>query len=438
MSKFLSLAVVCSLASPAMALAQDDVVVEEVEVVEVETVEPTAEPTKPAIEDVAPPKVAADDMAAEYAGEEGDEEHPFLDGLSWQVMASAFYMMNGYVGDGVRSGVYNNLGYPYTNHMGFGLNFVGGMVSYTGEKWGVTADLRWGLGAQLLTPIAPVKQGYVSYLPTEKISIDFGFFDTIFGAEVADEWENANYSRGALYFLRQPFNHMGARMGTELSDKVGFTFMLTNGGVLGGTPVDLVNQVPAVAWQFSFAPGDVVGLYIGGNHAPGALALVDPTDPTSGLDSVQNDNKNWESFFDVVLSVNVDWFTLLFNGDYQVNPHVNPGTGDVTAFAFGHSVALIFDASDKFSIGLRGENISGNDNQRNLLDSFGGLSTATVTLRYKPVEYLVMSLEGRGEWATRNTYFSRNGPTDPTTMELLANKKQYYSVILGFSGHIGN
>ena len=88
MSKFLSLAVMCSLALPAMALAQEDVVAEEVEV---ETVE-----TEEAIEDVAPPKVAADDIEAEYAGEAGDEAHPFLDGLSWQVMASAFYMFNGH------------------------------------------------------------------------------------------------------------------------------------------------------------------------------------------------------------------------------------------------------------------------------------------------------------------------------------------------------
>ena len=420
MSKFIPLAVMCSLALPAMALAQEDVVAEEVEV---ETVE-----TEEAIEDVAPPKVAADDIEAEYAGEAGDEAHPFLDGLSWQVMASAFYMFNGHR----VSGDYNDIlppvderaAYPYTRYMGFGLNFVGGMVSYTGEKWGVTADLRWGTAAADLTPLVPVKQGYVSYLPTEKLSLDFGFFDTIFGAEVVDEWENANYTRGALYFLRQPFNHLGVRMGAELSDVVGFTFMLTNGGVLGGTPID-DNQVPAVGWQFSFAPGEVVGLYIGGNHAPNGL----------------NENKDWESFYDLVLSANIEWFTLLFNGDYQINPHVDDGTGtgtQVTAFAFGHSLALIFDISDRFSIGVRGENISGNDNQRNLIDSFGGLNTGTVTFRYKPVEYLVLSLEGRGEWATRDTYFSRSALTDPATMELIANEKQYYSIILGVSGHIGN
>lgn len=430
MSKFLSMAVMCSMAFSATALAQGVMIEEEdIETVEVDVeVEeaPVSEPAPiPAIEEVAPPKVAADDMTEEYAGDE-PEGGAFIDGLSWQVMASAFYNFNTYR----VSGPYNSLGYPYTQYMGFGLNFVGGMVAYTGEKWGVVVDLRFGTGAPLLSPLSPVKQGYVSWLPSERLSIDVGFFDTIYGAEVADEWENANYSRGALYFLRQPFNHLGARMGAELSDTVGFTLMLTNGGVLGGggsfsdatfsSGVD-ADQVPSVGWQFSFAPGEVFGLYIGGNHGP----------------SGNNGNKDWENFFDVVASISVDWFTLLFNGDYQVNPHVPNGANTVTAFAYGHSLALIFDATDKISFGLRGEHLSGNSNQRNLVESFGGLTTGTITLRYKPVEYLVLSLEGRGEWATRDIYFARDATVDADDV-LIANRDTYYSVILGISGHIGN
>jgi hypothetical protein len=111
----------------------------------------------------------------------------------------------------------------------------------------------------------------------------------------------------------------------------------------------------------------------------------------------------------------------------------------VRSFAFGHSLALIFDAADHWSVGLRGENLSGNDLYRTFGDdTYGGLTTATVTVRYKPVEYLVISLEGRGEWTTRNTYFSRSSPTDPVTGGPIANKQSYYALILGVSGHIGN
>ncbi|MGB5683064.1 MAG: outer membrane beta-barrel protein, partial [Polyangiales bacterium] len=218
MRKFLSLAVMCSLAFPAMAFAQPespkeaaDDIVEEYEVVEVETTDIT-EPEKPAeFKMPEPPKTAEDDI------EETDEGgSPFMDMLSWQVMASAFYRIGGYIGDGVRAGTYNNIldsetpqGYPYTNYNGFGLNFAGGDLMLTGEKFALRLDLRFGPGAPLLSPIAPIKQAYASWMPAEKLNIDVGFFDTIYGAEVVDEWANANYTRGALYFLRQPFNHMG-------------------------------------------------------------------------------------------------------------------------------------------------------------------------------------------------------------------------------------
>jgi len=413
MSRFISLAVMCSLAFPAMALAED----EPVAVEETAAQEPAEEKMPEA------PKVAADDMGEEYAGAEG--EQPFLDGLSWQIMASSFYRIGGYTGDGVRAGTYNVLGYPYTQFNGFGLNFAGGMASYTGENFGVTVDLRYGTGAALLTPLVPLKQGFVSWLPGDKVAIDVGFFDTIFGAEVADEWENANYSRGALYFLRQPFNHMGVRSAFQLTDVVGMTLMLTNGGVLGGTPIDN-NETPTLGWQFAIAPNDTVGLYIGGNHGAGG----------------DNDNRNWEQFFDVVLSVNVDMFTLLFNGDYQLAPTLVGGSGKT--FVYGHSLAFIFDVTDKISLGLRGEHLSGNEDYRNLGgDPYGFLSTGTITVRYKPVEYLVLSLEGRGEWTSRPTYLSRSAIaiTDPVTGDILGytpNRRNNYSVILGVSAHIGN
>ncbi len=144
-------------------------------------------------------------------------------------------------------------GYPYTNYNGFGLNFAGGDLLLTGEKFALRLDLRFGPGASLLSPIAPIKQAYASWMPAEKLNIDVGFFDTIYGAEVVDEWANANYTRGALYFLRQPFNHMGLRMGIEMNSIAGFTAMVTNGGVYGGTPID-DNETPALGWQFGLSP----------------------------------------------------------------------------------------------------------------------------------------------------------------------------------------
>ena len=455
MRKLFFLAVMCSLAFPAMALAQESAAPEAPKQkaddmdAEYGREEPTesaeeapAEPPPKEAEMKMPesPKMAADDIAEE----EPATGTSWKDGLSWQLMASAFYRIGGYTNNGVRAGTYNNLlstdsptaGYPYTNYNGFGLNFAGGDVMYTGEKFAVRLDLRFGEGAGMLTPIAPVKQAYAAWMPGEKINIDVGFFDTIFGAEVADEWNNANYTRGALYFLRQPFNHMGVRMGAELGEIVGFTAMVTNGGVYGGTPID-DNETPALGWQIGLSPDGHssvrrrglregtrdVGLFFGGNHA------------ASGL----NGNKDWVNFFDVVLAMGFDWFHFVFNGDYYLDGNNTNAAGEKASdFQYGHSLALIFDVADKWSIGARGEHLSGNELFREGGPDFGGLATGTLTLRYMPVEYLVISLEGRGEWSTRDIYYSRSAITDTTTGELIPNKGHNYAAILGFTAHIGN
>jgi hypothetical protein len=417
MRKFLSLAVMCSLAFPAMAFAQPEAPKEAaddmVEAAEGSTGTEVTPPKEALMAAPESPKVAMDDMVEE----EPAEGESWKDGLSWMVMASAFYRIGGYTSDGVVAGPYNDIGYPYTNYNGFGLNFAGGDLMYTGEKFAVRLDLRFGEGSFLLSPIAPIKQGYVSWMPSDKVSLDFGFFDTVFGGEVVDEWNNANYTRGALYFLRQPFNHMGIRSAFALSDQVGFTLMLTNGGVLGGTPVDN-NETPTIGWQFSLTDKEEkVGFYFGGQHGAGG----------------DNDNKNWEQFFDWVLTAGAGPFSLIANGDYQLIPN-GEAFGVGKGFAYGHSLQLIFDMSDKWALGLRGEHLSGNENYRNF-DASGdtGLATGTITIRYKPVQYLVLSLEGRGEWNTREIYFARSSVLDGGPL-----KKQNYAVILGFTAYISN
>ena len=90
--------------------------------------------------------------------------------------------------------------------------------------------------------------------------------------------------------------------------------------------------------------------------------------------------------------------------------------------------------SDQWSIGLRGEHLSGNTQYRDFAASGDtGLATGTITLRYKPVQYLVLSLEGRGEWNTREIYFARSSVLEGGPL-----KKQNYAAILGFTAYIGN
>ncbi len=55
-----------------------------------------------------------------------------------------------------------------------------------------------------------------------------------------------------------------------------------------------------------------------------------------------------------------------------------------------------------------------------------------------PVEYFVLSLEGRGEWTTRDIYFSRAAEDDDATGQLIPNKSHNYAAILGLTAYIGN
>jgi hypothetical protein len=441
MRKVMSLAVICGLAAPTMAAAQDQVektVVEEttttveggvvttttteleeveaVEEEEVETIPVVVEPlpttaVEPAL-DAEAPAMVGDKL--EYVPRAAHHEHPALEGLDWQLMSSAFYNFNGYR----VPGDYNTLGAPYTNYMGFGLNFAGGDVSYTGEKFGVVLGLRFGTASPQLTPLPYVKQAYASWYPSEKLFLDVGWFDTIYGAEVADEWENANYTRGYLYFLRQPFNHMGARFGIN-GDTVGFTGMLTNGGVLGGTTVDY-KEVPTAGWQVSFAPGDAFGLYVGGQHGANGF----------------NGNRDWEHFFDVVMSVSAgDVFTMLLNTDFQIDPNAPQETGGTdTSFLQGYSLAFIFGFTDHFNMGLRGEFLDGN----NKSSSPDNLWTGTLTFRYLPVEYLVLSLEGRVEGSQGDIYYTRDTVFDTDGNYISGNEDFYGQVTVGASVHFGN
>ncbi len=177
-------------------------------------------------------------------------------------MASGFYLFNA----NRVSGPYNELNYPYTGYIGFGLNFVGGDVTYTGENFAVTVGLRWGSGASQLSALAPLKQGFVSWIACEKLTLDFGWFDSIYGFEVADEWQNPTFTRGAVYFLQQPFNHLGLRMATRFNERVALKTLVVNDGVavgkVGGSPID-IDETPALGVRLDLSLVDTVTLELG-------------------------------------------------------------------------------------------------------------------------------------------------------------------------------
>jgi len=364
---------------------------------------------------LAPAWVSAEEPSEGVSKESGEAApNAFLDGLEWQVMASGFYLFNAHR----VAGPYNDLNYLYTGYMGFGLNFAGGDVSYTRKKFGLTLGLRWGSAASQLTALAPVKQAYASWMPHRKLTFDFGWFDTIYGAELHDEWHNPTFTRGALYFLMQPFNHLGLRITADLNEKLALKFLVVNEfvgvGRLAGTTID-TNETPALGVQLNITPVDSVTLQLG--YLTGA----------SGL----NGNRAWGQFFDLILTARIRRFTLTFNGNATVDPPVSSGQ-----YSMGAALSGDMRVHDHWRVGARVEYIAGTVALPAGRDP--DLLTVTATVRYIPVQYLVISLEPRFERAQQEIFFTRDSQTDASTGDRIADSDVYFGFVLGVSAYIGN
>ena len=107
---------------------------------------------------------------------------------------------------------------PTTGSNGFGLAWVGfdaGLRAAT--RRAAMVSLRFGPSADrprrrddANSGLEYVKQAYASWKPVvPSCTLDFGKFDTIVGAEVADSQDDFNYTRGLLYTLAQPHFHTG-------------------------------------------------------------------------------------------------------------------------------------------------------------------------------------------------------------------------------------
>src|SRR5687768_10196545 len=109
---------------------------------------------------------------------------------------------------------------PYSlgSRKGFGLSVIGLDASFDTGTVGATAFLRFGPSVPIyyaadmgVSGIDSILGGYLTIKPVPELTIDAGYFGTIYGAEVMENYLNLNYTRGALYYAMQPFYHFGAK-----------------------------------------------------------------------------------------------------------------------------------------------------------------------------------------------------------------------------------
>lgn len=294
-------------------------------------------------------------------------------------------------------------GFPgYSSSNFFNLSFVGLDATFDAGTVGATAIMRFGPSVPLFygidegpAGIDSILGGYVSILPTEALTIDIGYFGTIYGAEVAESWMNLNYTRGGLYFAMQPFYHLGAKAAYAVSDAFGINVMLVNGA---NALAD--DDTPAAGLQFSLTPSDVFSISLGGYYDFN-------DDAPSGI----------ETFADAVAALTLGDFTALLNFDFNMN-RAGDTPGDEDTKFWGISLAAGYTFNEWFGIAARGEYLSDNDGTIWTLadgsDNDGKVSvvTTTLTLDFKPYKYLIVRAEGRYEKSTDDIYFSGESLAD--------------------------
>jgi putative OmpL-like beta-barrel porin-2 len=298
---------------------------------------------------------------------------------------------------------------------GFGVSFAGIDASYDGGQLGATVSFRAGPAVPIYyggdagpLGIDNITQAYATWHPVEQFTLDFGQFNTIFGAEVAESWKNLNYTRGALYYGMQPFWHTGLRATVAPNDKVSITGLVVN----GVNTIHDDNETPSLALQLGVHPNELISV------AAGWYTTLKPS----------TDGSLFDNFFDLVAALTIERFSLVFNADLVINgDKTTEGPGYTQSLDnpmyWGMSLAAGYQATDLFGLALRGEFLSDSDNQlfkaQTTLSGvtfpttqMTNLVTVTGTLDFKPVSgsnNLVIRWDNRIETSNEDIFFNRSG-----------------------------
>jgi hypothetical protein len=394
-----------------------------------------------------PAPAAADASAPADTAPAADED--WYDSFDVHVFADAYFNWN-YNSPKPQS-VANNVTRAFDSGNGFSLAWAGLDVSHAAEPIGGALSLRFGPAARRYNSSCPagstkcdaayglenVKQAFASWRPGgegSKITLDFGKFDTIYGAEVAESQDNINYTRGVLYWLGQPAFHTGLRINAELTSSFALRALVVNGwnntidnntgktfglqaiahaarsdahdwlsasvGYLGGPEQDDTTPV-------SCAAGSVFDSRSPSGCSPGIVGLS-----SGNVDRPSNNTKGWRHFVDLVVTSDpTDQLHLVLNGDVGVE-------SQRTAFAstqfrshtwYGGMIGARYLIVPTFAVAARGELYrdkdgvtTGSVNNTPITDAT--ITTGTLTLDYLPSRNLMLRLENRDDHSTKEMF----------------------------------
>ncbi|MCB9597125.1 MAG: outer membrane beta-barrel protein [Sandaracinaceae bacterium] len=350
----------------------------------------------PAVTEVEPATQTVDDEtppSTDTADSSGDG-HDWTDDLEISGFADAYAQGTWTLPEPFSGDQSALIGYrPYTYINGLTVSFVGFDMEYDGGDVGATLNLRFGTSVpRLLGPTSGLpdgmqflKQAYATWRPFEGASIDFGQFDTIYGAEVSESWNNHTYSRGALYNLVQPFYHTGFRVAYAPPG---------TGVTVTGLAVNGWNNV------LDNNDGKTFGLQIGYENGPVSIS----GGYLAGPEGDSNDDL-WRHFGDLLVTVSIDDLEITANADY-IAEDLGGGTFDQL---WGVMLSGRLRFPPYVALGLRGEYIGDPDTDT-------GLVTATATIEVTPMEHLILRLDTRVDVSTEPDFQDPSGAPSETVV----------------------
>ena len=281
----------------------------------------------------------------------------------------------------------------FTNsHNSFELGMASVKLVHSFGKVSGVVDLGFGSRAKEFsyneTGIAQaVKQAYVTYSPSDKVTFTMGKFATHIGYELLDPQLNRNYSMSYM-FSYGPFSHTGLKMDVAVSKNFGFMVGVAN-------PTDYLSA----SFEKKF--------FIAQLHAATSDGKF-----TAYLNYVggKDTSKTTQNQLDLVATVKVsDKFSIGANGTVKI---VKPNNVSSESWK-GAALYLNVDPTDKFGFTVRGEIF---DDKKNVTGYFGtSLYEATLSLNIKPSAGFMIIPEFRLDGAKDPYFFKHDGSGTKTT-----------------------
>jgi hypothetical protein len=280
---------------------------------------------------------------------------------------------------------YNNYTSFTNSHNSFELGMASVKVEHSFGKVGGVIDLGFGKRAEEFSyndegTLAAIKQAYLTYAPSDKVTFTMGKWATHVGYELLDPQLNRNYSMSYM-FSYGPFFHTGLKADISINDNIGFMVGVAN-------PTDMVSasfDKKFILAQFHAASssGNVSGYlnYVGGKD------MFDVSSHQIDLTATGKIS---------------DQFSIGYNGTVKF---VKDGSFDESWW--GSALYLNIDPTPKFGLTVRGEYFDDKDFATGVFGT--SFFDATLSLNIKPADNFMIIPEFRLDAAKDPFFYKNNG-----------------------------